>query len=314
MSELKIPAGSVPFGRRVAVAVLKGLPPSMGDFGFRVMDKLARTVGPYERVATTYFGARMQVRLDDTVGRCIYHFGVWEPHISAFVQQRLRPGDVFCDIGANFGYYTLLASHAVGCLGQVVAIEPSPSCLAALRANTAFNYKGANIRIIEAAVSDRSGTATLYRGPPGNTLGQSTLVPERGHGTWGTVPIRPLEEILGLDELRAVKLIKIDVEGAEAPILMRLAETIERYSPDLEIIVEMSNSTLLPNTPSPEAIRQRFAALGFCCRIIPNVYTMRFYLDFRGAIPPVPAEAALDSSLDWHGEQDFLFTRRPDAD
>ena len=286
------------------MSALQRLNQPAGDFGFRVASKLSRTWAT-ERLAKTYFGAAMQVSLSDMLGSYIYHFSVWEPHISAFIGSRLRPGNVFCDIGANVGYYSLLASHAVGPSGKVVAIEPAPTTLAALRRNIALSA-AANIRVVEAAVSDRPSTTTLYSGPAWNRFGEATLVPSRSHGDVTTVSVLPLGQILHPDELRAARLIKIDAEG---PILTSLLDTINQYAPDMEIIVELADAQLLPGSPSPEEIVQRFAAAGFRAFMLPNVYDARHYLEFKAAAAPAPFDPAR-GAIQIYGEHDILFSRQ----
>ena len=91
-------------------------------------------------------------------------FGIWEPNLTNFVQQRLRVGDTFVDVGANLGYYSLLASKLVGALGHVVAIEASPAIAAHLTKNLHLN-NATNVRVVNAAAADRAGTLALYRGP-----------------------------------------------------------------------------------------------------------------------------------------------------
>src|SRR5207249_2412898 len=93
-----------------------------------------------------------------------YYFGMWEPHISRWIDERLSPGDTFIDVGANIGYYSLLAARRVGPTGSVVAIEPSPKTFRALEANLAQN-RLKNVRTVNAAVSDRQATVPLYHGP-----------------------------------------------------------------------------------------------------------------------------------------------------
>src|SRR6476619_7171728 len=72
-------------------------------------------------------GGRIFVSGQDVIQRYIYSFGVWEPALTNFVKTRLRAGDTFIDVGANIGYYALLASGLVGASGTVVSIEASPS-------------------------------------------------------------------------------------------------------------------------------------------------------------------------------------------
>lgn len=80
---------------------------------------------PLHRLARTRFGATFAVDTQDLIQRYLYLFGVWEPHMTRWLQRRLKPGDVFVDVGANIGYYSILASRLVGARGKVVAIEAS---------------------------------------------------------------------------------------------------------------------------------------------------------------------------------------------
>ena len=75
----------------------------------------------------TRFGGVMQGNTQDLIQRYLYWFGVWEPQLTCWIKSRLPPRRVFVDVGANIGYYSLLAASLVGDDGQVVAIEASPS-------------------------------------------------------------------------------------------------------------------------------------------------------------------------------------------
>ena len=76
----------------------------------------ARVIDPYFAwishpfVASTVSGMKMKGDAKDIIQQYIYYFGVWEPHITGWVSRRLAPGDTFVDVGANIGYYSLLAS------------------------------------------------------------------------------------------------------------------------------------------------------------------------------------------------------------
>ena len=104
-------------------------------------------------------------------------FGVWEPNISNAIENLLIPGDVFVDVGANIGYDTLLASTLVGSSGTVVSIEALPSTFENLSKNVACN-SAKNVRIVNAAVAEKSGPVTIYSAPKAN-IGASTIVKGR---------------------------------------------------------------------------------------------------------------------------------------
>src|SRR5579862_5556321 len=71
--------------------------------------------------------------------RRVYYFGSWEPTISDLIDQRLESGHTFVDVGANAGWYTVLAGHRVGETGRVVAIEASDATFKRLEGNVSMN-------------------------------------------------------------------------------------------------------------------------------------------------------------------------------
>ena len=83
-----------------------------------------------------------------------------EPSVQRTLRAIIRPGDVFLDIGANVGFFTILGARLVGDSGSVVAFEPEPRNVAALRDNVALN-DFANVTVVAAAVSSSTGTAPL---------------------------------------------------------------------------------------------------------------------------------------------------------
>jgi FkbM family methyltransferase len=259
---LPVPALSVPAYRRATLRVIRSLPAGQQLFALRAFRRLCRQAGRVQ-VGRTYFGARMECELDDLIPSCIYHFGIWEPDISAFIQRWLQPGAVFCDVGANIGYHTLLASQAVGARGTVVAVEPSPAIITKLRRNLALNQVS-NVRIVEAACAAEHGTLTLYDGPHGNS-GMATTVAAVGGKAQRHVPALPLLEILSTEERERVSLLKIDVEGAEAPILSKLLDDVESYPTDFAVLAELARDF-------DARVFERFLSKGFRAYGLQNSY------------------------------------------
>jgi FkbM family methyltransferase len=290
----------IPFRPRWPIRALRFLPGST-NLKFRRYGKLVKAFSGRRRLARTYFGGAMLCDLEDFTDGFIYHFGVWEPHISAFIADRLRPGDAFCDIGANIGYYSLLASRAVGPRGLVIAVEPSPPIFAVLLENLALN--GArNVRTVQAAVAARVGKVALYRGPSWNS-GMTTTLPERGFKVADEVVALPLENILRSDEIARLRLIKIDVEGAEAPILESLLGRIADYPPEMEIIAELAFGEDANHSAILQDLVERFAAAGYSAFELPNTYDARSYMKFGGVIAPFPFK------LPPAAQKDVLFSR-----
>jgi FkbM family methyltransferase len=150
--------------------------------------------------------------------------GTYEREQTRLFEQLLRPGGVVLDVGANVGYYTLLASVLVGDAGAVHAFEPEPRNAEFLRRHLRINGRR-NVTVQQAAVSDRAGTARFEFGTGSGT----------GHlGEAGTLEVRTLR----LDDFcaehgLAPAAIKIDVEGAEMSVLAGARSTLARHRPIL---------------------------------------------------------------------------------
>lgn len=247
----------------------------------------------------TYFGSVVECDLRDRVPEFIFHFGHWEPNISYWIGQRLRRGDVFVDVGSNLGYYSLLAAGIVGPEGKIVAIEASPRIytrlLHSLEANSCRNVRAVNV-----AVSQQAGRVTIYSGPDGNSGATSTLPEWRDGQREAEVAALPLSQILTGDEIQRVRLIKIDVEGAEAPILRQIVSTIDSYPEGVEILVECS---LRDNPREWEDIFAKFLSAGFFAFGIENDYSAGWYLQWRRPCPLQPVHSLPE------GQTDVLFTR-----
>jgi FkbM family methyltransferase len=101
------------------------------------------------------------LRDDPVIGRELLTTRAYEPHVTERLRQCLAPGGVFVDVGANVGYYTLLAARQVGRTGRVIAFEPNPASLKLLLLNTLT--EGDTVRVFPFAVSDREGFLSLMR-------------------------------------------------------------------------------------------------------------------------------------------------------
>jgi FkbM family methyltransferase len=264
----------------------------------RTYNTVLRLVGgPYR--TKTYFGSTMICDPLDFVQHCVLHFGVWEPNTSALIEKLLSPGDVCVDVGANVGFDTLLASHLVGPRGSVIAIEASPKTFDLLSRNMREN-DASNIRLVHKAVSDRQGVLNLYGGPPSNR-GMTTTLASRNLEFETTVEALPLDQILTVEERSGLRLIKMDIEGGEGPVMRRFLDTLELYPDFVNLIVEV--------TPSEEwsGIFRRMRSAGFSAYLIENSYSREWYIKQRHQLMPV--QPIQDIPTDQ--ESDILFTRGP---
>ena len=105
----------------------------------KLMFHCRRLVTPYVGETLLDFGGKFQVDLTDNIQRQIYFQGHYEPEITDLIKRTLKPGDTFVDIGANTGYYTVLASLLVGSEGTVHSFEPIPYIFSEMQANVSLN-------------------------------------------------------------------------------------------------------------------------------------------------------------------------------
>lgn len=195
--------------------------------------------GPVEIEATTYYGCRFRCRMPDMIQTYLYLFGVWEPDLSWFIEERLKDGGTFVDVGANIGYHTLLAASKVRDNGCVVAVESSPKVFALLEESIASNNLQAVVRTVNKAASREEGVLPLFEGPNQN-IGLSTTVGTRGLPSEGEIPAAPLGMLLQEDETSTARLVKIDVEGAEGEVLAGMSDFLDACPAEVELLVEIS--------------------------------------------------------------------------
>jgi FkbM family methyltransferase len=262
----------------------------------------ARVVDPYlawhphRFVARTVFGTHIAGDTRDIIQQYIYYFGIWEPHLTHWIRRRLAPGDGFIDVGANIGYFSLLASKLVGRSGLVVAIEPSPTIFAVLQSNLARN-RARNVRAVHAAVSDSTGALRLFRGPDSN-IGRTTVLADEGFELACVVNAAPLAALLRPEEIRAARVIKIDVEGAEWSVVAGMAPLLNACRTDLEIVVEVNVERLTRQGKRPEDILAIFSDAGFHAYTVENDYSPLSYLPPYIAKRPERLRVAIERQVD----------------
>jgi FkbM family methyltransferase len=177
-----------------------------------------------------------------------YALGTSEPALQATLVEVLQPGDVFYDLGANVGFFTLLAARLVGPTGRVIAFEPDPRNAATLRGNIDANDFD-NVQIIEQGVSEQSGTMSFM-------LADSTASHFVGDGAAvaGTtpVPVTSLDDFL-TDGVPAPTVLKLDIEGEEVRALRGAARLLRTHRPT--VICEAHHTE--------DAVREVLGAAGY---------------------------------------------------
>jgi FkbM family methyltransferase len=231
----------------------------------------ARLHGPIDVFATSPSGARFHCRPPDFIQMYLWLFDVWEPDLTAFVSERLSAGDGFIDVGANIGYFSALAARRVGPTGKVLAIEASPAVFASLTETIRLNDFAEAIRPLNKAAAATHESIPVYAGP-GHNIGLTTTVQTRGFEPQSFVEALPLDDLLTHEELRAARLVKIDVEGAEDGVLAGMRGFLATCRDDAEILVEVSPLWWADETKRPIDVLQPMFDAGFHAYEMDNNY------------------------------------------
>jgi FkbM family methyltransferase len=182
--------------------------------------------------------------LRDAIAREACFMGHYEPQETAVVQSLLKPGGCFVDVGANWGYFSLLGAGLVGPAGRVVAFEPHPALFDALTENVRRNHLS-QVTALRVAAADRDGEMNLagFANDGGNSgLSRLTHEPDSSAPNFN-VPARLLEGVLDEHGVGPVDLLKMDIEGGEGLVLPTLGRGLStgRYR---HILLELHPAAL----------------------------------------------------------------------
>lgn len=206
-------------------------------------------------------GSRMRLDLRDRViCRTLYVSGVHEPGVTSLVHFYLKPGMVVVDIGAHFGYFTLLAARLVGPHGRVFAFEPEPFGYQMLAENIQLNqYK--QVSSFQAALSDKKGVGCFVVNQTGHRGGHH-LSSQSDSLDSITVPLVTLDDVLLEEAASHVDLIKMDIEGWEPKALLGMAQTL-KVSGGVSLITEFHPPGLRRAGFDPLSYLDQLTAYGF---------------------------------------------------
>jgi FkbM family methyltransferase len=174
-------------------------------------------------------GGDVQVSLDDHVGRALYFFGDLDPKVTWVIKRLLKPGDLALDIGANFGFLTLLMSKLVGPQGAVHAFEPNPILCNILKTTYAHNC-ATNVTLHAVALG--ASTAEMELHVPKDNFGGASLVRKPVQSAHILkVPVIKLDDVIFREPISRLALIKLDVEGFELEVLKGAQRVLREFHP-----------------------------------------------------------------------------------
>jgi FkbM family methyltransferase len=211
--------------------------------------------GTLPRFVTTRLPGDTEIEVDarDPMGQAIYLYGSYEYEVTQLVLDLITPRTVFFDVGANIGYYSLLAASRAK---LVFAFEPMKPIFDRLAKNVKHNGL-ANVTILNAAVAERDGGVTIFVQPSSENTGLASLQASAGASA-EQVPAVTLDTVVRDQRLAQLDLMKIDIEGAEIRAFEGGRELLSRTdAPD--VIFESH-----PGSTAADWLRQRgYEIFGF---------------------------------------------------
>lgn len=205
---------------------------------------------------------------DQFVSRRIREDGVWEPYETSLLLELLQPGDVFVDVGANIGYFSVLAASVVGSCGAVFAFEPDPDNFRLLRANAELNSLGDRITAVEAGLSDAQGAGNLFLSE--DNLGDHQIF--NADESRASLPITLYHGARYLAErVQRIDLLKVDTQGSEFHVMAGLMPLLRELQNPPHIIIELTPHALRDAGSSGRALIELLATLGQPLWIIDHI-------------------------------------------
>jgi FkbM family methyltransferase len=237
-----------------------------------------RLVGPFAAsladgkllVHTTYSTLLIVDSSDLIITPQLVIYRRWEPELTELIWNSCHTDTVFVDVGANIGYFTVLAGSRIrdGGKGRVIAVEPNPACLPLLERNLVINWSMCPIEVHKVAAGAAPGEAWLAS--PASRAANAHI---SAAGEDAEIEQRTAIRVETLDSLvpesLAVDILKIDVEGHEISVF-RGAERIIARSPDIKIVMEWSPGQIAAAGVSVAEIQANLRRLGLVARRLPR--------------------------------------------
>jgi FkbM family methyltransferase len=231
-----------------------------------VYEKLYALLRPADIVLVDVQGSKMYVKPDDSfISSSIINLGVWETEETALFYSLIKPGMTILDVGANMGYYTLLAAKLVGTLGHVYAFEPDPGNYQLIVRSARVNgYR--NVTVFNKAVADEIGLVKLYLESTnwGHSLSAQNVNQPSGFVEVEQVTLDGLYRAGQLG--KKIDFIKIDVQGAEELVVKGARSVIQKNKPT--IVMELEPKRLRNMGSDALPLLRGFETWGYTIRAI----------------------------------------------
>lgn len=160
----------------------------------------------------------------------------WEAYETQLTLQLLQPGEVYVDVGANIGYYTLVAAQRVGAQGRVIAYEPDPENFALLQSNVRLNQLS-QVQVFPCALYDQNVAGRLFLS--GDNFGDHRIYAATDTRQSRNIRLVHGDEHLS-QQINRMDFLKIDTQGAEFFVVKGLQGMIKKNRHHLRILMEFS--------------------------------------------------------------------------
>jgi FkbM family methyltransferase len=184
-----------------------------------------------------------------------YVLGTFKPEVQSFLSANVKVGNVFYDVGANVGFFSLLAARLIGPEGKVISFEPLPDNLLNLRENVKRNqFRNVQILPLALGAANEEEVFQVSERPTWGKLKSVGSEPPDKYLSDIKVSVRRLDDLISEGVIQPPDFVKIDVEGAEVDVVEGAKETLALYGPTL--IIELHGTGNL--------LTQLFAKIGYC--------------------------------------------------
>ena len=210
--------------------------------GLKYFLKATDRLGITDKIYTKKLAGKFYMQLNPTehIQQQLLWYGYYEKSLGDVLRKIVKPGDVFVDIGANIGYFSLLIATDVP-TAKVISFEPVRDIFQQLKGNTLLNNVK-NIIAFNAAVGEVKEEKDIFVSDTDNLGMSSFKQPENFSGKTERVQVLTLDDWFSRAGLAKIDVIKIDVEGSELNALKGMKQVLQSFKP--VVIVEINPGTL----------------------------------------------------------------------
>lgn len=241
----------------VRSSAYKFLPEPIKQAGFKVFAKLKPSVA-------NVLGHTIYLNPSDRIiSHHLLFFGIFEPYETSLFLEALTSDMTVVDIGANIGYYTILAAEKIGPAGHIIAFEPEPQNFSLLKKNVTVNDVK-NASLFQKAVSDRESKIKLYLAA--ENMGDHRIYDPSGTREFVEIEAIVLDDFLESHGLKP-DIIKMDIQGAELKAFEGMRRTLAEAK-TLTLFTEYWPSQIEEFGGDPRKFLEGLVELGFHLSVI----------------------------------------------